>query len=429
MRGFVLATLAFLSLGYLTVGSMGSEAQAQTITNLKFGTAAQSVEIGKCSAVARVRTRDNNNNNVNTPTNRLIALSGSGFTFYSDVYCTKPVTSITIAAGTSVGKFFWKNSTIGNWTLTAASSGLRSATQAQTIVKPTSTSPSPTPTPGPSPTPTPIPNPTPTPTPTTGLRTVPSPLWGVTTDSIQNISAILQSLQNLSKMPTTRVVFDEWVAATYYKDAVAQINKVSYVMGELLDSYYVKQYTLDQYKARTTEYLNTLGNSVDIWEVANEVNGEWLGDTPTVVAKMTAAYDLVKAQGKRTELTLYYNKDCWANSANEMFTWAAKNVPDRMKQGLDYVLVSFYEDDCNGIKPDWPTVFHQLALMFPNSKIGFGEVGTADAAKKSEFVTRYYNMSISEPNYVGGYFWWYFRQDMVPSTTTLWGVLNDAIRY
>ncbi len=252
-------------------------------------------------------------------------------------------------------------------------------------------------------------------------------MTGVTIDGINNLSATLTSLKSISKVPTTRIVFDEYVPANSYLSAVTQVRNVSYVMGEILDSYYVRNYSVQAYLNRTTEYLNTLGDQVDIWEVGNEINGEWLGRNADVVAKMSGAYDLVKARGKIAELTLYYNQDCWSRASNEMFTWAQNNVPARMKQGLDYVLVSYYEDDCNGLQPDWPAVFHRLHAMFPNSKIGFGEVGTTTASKKAEYVRRYYSKQISVPNYVGGYFWWYFRQDMVPSTQPLLATLNDAI--
>ena len=252
-------------------------------------------------------------------------------------------------------------------------------------------------------------------------------VYGVTIDSIGNLSEIIKSLKSLSAKPTTRIVFDENVAATYYKNAASQIHNVSYVMGELLDSYYVKSYSTAAYSARATEYLNTLGDTVDIWEIGNEINGEWLGDTPTVVAKMTSAYDLVKARGKKTALTLYYNEECWSNREHEMFTWAQKNISSSMRQGLDYVWISYYEDDCNDLQPDWPKVFEKLGTMFPNSKIGFGEVGTKFADRKASYINRYYNMKMSQPNYVGGYFWWYFHQDMVPLTKSLWGVLNSIL--
>jgi len=258
-------------------------------------------------------------------------------------------------------------------------------------------------------------------------RIVPTPLYGVTVDDISGLSGITQSLGKLSKMPTTRIVFDENVAPDYYRNAAVAINKVSYVMGEILDSYYVKTVTVPGYIERTSQYLNALSDVVDIWEVGNEINGEWLGRNADVVAKMNGAYDLVKSQNKSAALTLYYNEDCWSRPANEMFTWANANVPYRMKQGLDYVLISYYEADCNGLKPNWPLVFQKLSVMFPNSKIGFGEVGTATRAQKAAYLTRYYTMKINVPNYVGGHFWWYYRQDMVPFTKGLWSTLNSAI--
>ena len=259
-------------------------------------------------------------------------------------------------------------------------------------------------------------------------RIVPTPIYGVTVDDVSRLSDITRSLSSLAYRPTTRIVFDEFVNPDYYRKPAVEISKVSYVMGEILDSYYVKQYSVDGYIQRTNQYLNALSDVVDIWEVANEVNGEWLGANADVVAKMTNAYNIVKSQNKAAAVTLYYNQDCWSKPANEMFKWAEANVPAYMKQGLDYVWISYYEDDCNGLKPNWQQVFDKLHVMFPNSKIGFGEVGTSRKTKKAEYLTRYYTMKITTPNYVGGHFWWYFRQDMVPVTKELWTTLNTAIK-
>jgi len=253
-------------------------------------------------------------------------------------------------------------------------------------------------------------------------RHIPSPMVGVTIDAIDSLPSIVGSLQALSRKPTARIVFDEWMPATQYTWAVDEIHKVSYVMGELLDSFYVKDYSVDAYLKRTEEYLDTLGSKVDVWEIGNEINGNWLGDTPSVVAKMTGAYDLVSERDGKTALTLYHDLETkW------MLSWAEKHVPERMKQNLDYVFVSFYEDDNNGIKPDWPMIFKRLAVMFPNSKIGFGEVGTKFRERKTAYIDRYYNMKIAQQNFVGGYFWWYFKQDMVPQSKPLWKTLNNAI--
>ena len=215
--------------------------------------------------------------------------------------------------------------------------------------------------------------------------------------------------------------------ASYYRSAAVAINKVSYVMGEILDSQYMDTETVQGYLKRAENYYATLGDVVDIWEIGNEINGEWLGSNADVVAKMTGAYDIAKGQGRQTALTLYYNQDCWSKRSNEMFTWAQANIPERMKQGLDYVLVSYYEEDCNNLKPDWNTVFKKLSVMFPNSRIGFGEVGTSKDARKAEYLQRYYALKPPVPNYVGGHFWWYYKQDMVPHTKALWNTLNTAI--
>ena len=252
-------------------------------------------------------------------------------------------------------------------------------------------------------------------------------VWGVTLDDVAQLADVVESLSRLSHRPTARIVFDEFVPASDYVDAATQIHVVADVMGEILDSEYVDQYSVADYRARAVEYLGALGDVVDIWEVGNEINGEWLGTTADVVAKMTAAYEEVTARGKRTALTLYYNQDCWAQADHEVFTWAEANVPASMKQGLDYVFFSYYEDDCNDLQPDWPTQFAHLATMFPNSRIGFGECGTTSTAAKTAFVTRYYTTTIAEPRYVGGYFWWYYSEDMVPYTKPLWTVLDDAI--
>ena len=252
-------------------------------------------------------------------------------------------------------------------------------------------------------------------------------VYGVTIDAINNLNNIVTSLSNLCRKPTTRIVFDEWVPATDYQNAVNQIHNVSFIMGEILDSYYMSLYSLAQYQARTTEYLNLLGSKVDIWEIGNEINGEWLGNTSDVVAKMNAAYTIIKAANKKTELTLYYNKNCWSNPANEMFKWVHNNIDTTMKNNLDYVLVSYYEDDCNNLQPNWQQVFDSLHAIFPNSKLGIGECGTTSANKKPTYINRYYKMNITTPNYVGGYFWWYYKQDCVPYTTSLWSILNGAL--
>ena len=69
-------------------------------------------------------------------------------------------------------------------------------------------------------------------------------VWGLTIDDITNLSGVDTALARLCKKPTTRIVFDEQVAATYYQTAVNQIHNYSFIMGELLDSYYMNTYKM-----------------------------------------------------------------------------------------------------------------------------------------------------------------------------------------
>ena len=255
-------------------------------------------------------------------------------------------------------------------------------------------------------------------------------VYGLTLDGVGGLSKIMLSLSGLCKKPTTRIVFDEWVAAAYYQNPVNQIHNVSFIMGEILDSYYMSQYDLQQYTERTQNYLDTLGDNVDIWEIGNEINGEWCdstGNAGNVMAKINAAYQIIKSNNKKTAITLYYNKNCWSNPQNEMFRWVNNNISQTLRNGLDYVWVSYYEDDCNGYQPNWQRVFDSLRTYFPNSKLGMGECGTNVPEKKAPYINKYYKLNVTTPNFVGGYFWWYYKQDCVPQTDTLWTVFNNAI--
>ena len=252
-------------------------------------------------------------------------------------------------------------------------------------------------------------------------------LYGVTVDALDPLSDIEDALKRLAKRPYARVVFDPQLSPQHYAQGVRRIHAVSGVMGELVDSIGVAAMSTDDYAARTSAYLDALENDVDIWEIGNEINGEWLGDAASVRTKILTSYQLVHARGKATALTLFYNEHCFAQAENEMFRWAKANVPDEMRDGLDYVLISYYEDNCKQPAPDWNGVFTRLAQLFPHSKVGFGECGTTVEANKAAYVERYYQLDITEPAYVGGYFWWYFRQDMLPYTSPLWTVLNQSI--
>jgi hypothetical protein len=66
----------------------------------------------------------------------------------------------------------------------------------------------------------------------------------------------------------------------------------------------------------------------------------------------------VSAAGYRSALTLYYNIGCGDGSAElSPVAFSQKYVPAAVRDGLNYVLLSYYEDDCSSIRPRpprWP---------------------------------------------------------------------------
>jgi hypothetical protein len=257
-------------------------------------------------------------------------------------------------------------------------------------------------------------------------QALPEHVFGVTLTDVAPLESITAALADLAQKPTARIVFDVRRHAITYLPALREIHGVSYVMGELVDSVSVAGTSLDAYAARTTDYLNELSEHVDIWEIGNEVNGEWLGPSDKVQAKIIAAYWLVKERDQRTALTLYYNQGCVQSSEHEIFTWAQSNIPKDMRQGLDYVWVSYYEQRCHSGEPDWNHVFSRLHELFPHAKLGIGGCGTSEPAQKADLVRHFYSLDVDVSSFVGGYFYWYFREDMLPSKTPLWTVLNDT---
>jgi len=282
-------------------------------------------------------------------------------------------------------------------------------------------------------------------------RTVPAPIYGITLNDVSDAvrPGITQSILSLNHFPTSRIVFDSNMAANYYSTPVNDLNSHTYIMGELLDSAFMTNFTVPQYQARVQSYLSALGDSVDIWEIGNEVNGGWLGSNTE--DKVQVAYDLVSSQNRQTAVTFFWEgtsaDQCWESPQNEMFAWInnmfqlninpAQRNPDRerLRLGLNYAMISWYPEGCANITPDWNSIFTQLASIFPNAKVGFGELGTHSPQFGSTYeinlINQYYptaNHSNLPSNFIGGYFWWNYASEMVPESNPIFNVLNNSIR-
>ncbi|MFC4763593.1 hypothetical protein [Dyella koreensis] len=280
--------------------------------------------------------------------------------------------------------------------------------------------------------------------------TIKAPIYGVTLDDLSNINAIITSLTKLPYKPTVRVVFDPGTSAAEYYPALVKLHTVAYVMGEIMDSYYFPT-DINTYTARTKELVNGLNGTVDVWEIANEINGEWLRPNPsgsnttvnaqeTAIGQMVAAANsIVKGVGGKTAITLYYNDDskgtnCWEKPQDYWKTWPMNFLPASVRQSTDYALFSYYPyQDCPGLSPSWGADFAALETIFPNARVGFGEIGTsslsAPTSVQTNLIKTYYPMvnTFNDPRFIGGFFWWNYAEQMVPYTKTYWSTLNQTI--
>lgn len=268
-------------------------------------------------------------------------------------------------------------------------------------------------------------------------KDVPVPLFGITVDDSwtgpEKLQQIVDAIKAMPVKPTVRIVMSSKIKPKDYVIIFKTIHEVAYVMGQPVDSYYMNGYkTVEEYLNRFRDSYQYLSNYVDIWEIANEINGEgWIGDDRQFNSdKMYAAYKFINENNAKTAVISY--EVAPGDQEMSMLEWLKVYVPSDMKIGLDYLLVSYYEDDHHGFQPDWQNVFKELQTMFPNTKVGMGECGNtakdATTGSKIKMVTHYYTMPKYVINYVGGYFWWTWVQDCVPHKgNDIWKTINNGM--
>ena len=134
---------------------------------------------------------------------------------------------------------------------------------------------------------------------------------------------------------------------------------------------------------------------------------------------------MVKAHKGRTALTLYANdfgpNHCGDGKAElTPLEFARRWIPPRVKRSLDYVFLGYYPTQCGGRELTSGAIAERLKglhAVFPNSALGFGEVGlphpatSATRAQAAQIMHWAYSLHPRLAYYVGGYFWWYAAQD------------------
>ena len=247
-------------------------------------------------------------------------------------------------------------------------------------------------------------------------------LYGLTIDDswegTKRLADIVQALQRLPARPTVRIVLSKNRSPQSYRGLFKAIHRVADIMAQPVDSSSMQRYRVERYQQRFAESYHHLSQYVTIWEIGNEINGqEWIKEDPRLTAaKVASAYRYIKDKHAVAALVPYYFPP--NGSTLSMKEWLQAYLPDDLKQGVDYVLVSYYDDDNDGYQPNWRQVFAELETLFPEAKLGIGECGTpseyAPMTRKLQLFRHYYAMPRYTPRYVGGYFWWYWAHDGVP---------------
>ena len=203
-----------------------------------------------------------------------------------------------------------------------------------------------------------------------------------------------------------------------------------------------KAISVAAFQTRVESYLHALGRQVSIWEIGNEVNGNWTGPYPTVAAKLTEAYDDVAAAGAKTALTLYANNfgpDHCGDGLAELtpVQFSKRYVPAAVRDGVSYVLLSYYPTQCGGREPSAAQLsqaLRQLHGLYPGAALGFGEAGLPNPVTKASLGTatqimrRAYALNPRLSYYIGGYFWWYAAEDALHPGALLRTALPAAFR-
>lgn len=270
--------------------------------------------------------------------------------------------------------------------------------------------------------------------------TAATPIFGVTVATTAHLKGTVAALAALPRRPTARIYFDVHQPASRYAEAARAIHRVGAVLGELLDSSDERLISVEALATRASEYVRSLGSNVDIWEVGNEVNGNWTGPYQSVEEKLSATYGQVHADGARTALTLYDNafgpNNC-GDGTSELtpLQFSERYVPAAVSEGLDYVLLSYYPTQCGGREPNAAEVGVQLEALhalYPHAQLGFGEIGLPRPAGRrtlasAQQIMRWsYSLGVALPYYVGGYFWWYGAQDALRPAGLLRETLAEA---
>ncbi len=284
------------------------------------------------------------------------------------------------------------------------------------------------------------------------VTNMPHLLRGITLETTEDLEASLKLIASSETELTVRLVMDIEHDITDYQEAVDALSEEAIVMLQLLDSEQLADISTEDYAQRARQAVALFDDQVTVWEIGNELNGSWVGATPTEInEKIQAAEEVIREAGGKTAITLNYwsNSDCYQHSWEATVPYAQAMPPEL--QNVDYVFLSIYETACDPRQQPSADQLAQTLLelgqVFPKAKLGIGEIGAQgiedgfttepSLAEKEAIANRYYGMQpvlreLVGTRFIGGYFWWYFHRDAVKpglmgDPASLWPCLKQEL--
>lgn len=322
-----------------------------------------------------------------------------------------------------------------------------------------------------------------------GCRTIPDPQYGLTfwdngdatTATLNAEAAMIAALPHQS---TVRVTIDPATAPADYAATFAKLQPIAYTMAEIADSNELDCKPADdgacltpaQYDTKLDTFLTAFAgptddstsetDPVDIWEVGNESNGNWVPQTTSIDDVKYGLGQVFGVHHKRAALTLFENTwtqpgGTWNTNTNSCdpgedtpSEWSQHLTSDERDEVSDLYL-SWYPQECFGYGLDDGQYnapigqivgeVNAMAALYPNAKIGIGEccvinpVPDTDPATFTTVATAqhmaayYYGITAGvyayAPAYTGGVFWWNAQQDMIPANSSkpMFGSISAAM--
>jgi len=177
---------------------------------------------------------------------------------------------------------------------------------------------------------------------------------------------------------------------------------------------------------------------VDEWETGNEVNGNWLGSTRSVVAKTRYASEYVKAHTRARVLVTLYWELGEGRAANATFNWAQTNMGTIVPY-VDDIGISLYPRQ-NPMGEPFDRAVAALHTAFPNQRImiteldydrgrgwWWGSPHSIAPQGRDSVAALYQSAVMGYPYSGGGTFWWYFVEE-VSRGNSLYRTLKSVYR-